>query len=191
MLAENVGRVLTVADKLIAKGVHVVLVAHSIVKRTSPPDENDGYDRYELKLTKNTGPLVKEWADAILFFNFKTKLVEGADGRTKGVGGKERVMYAQRAAAYDAKNRFGLPESMPMTIDSLRPLFDGQAVAAKPLWSERVADATTVEQLGGIADEADAALSRGELTADKHNKLLAMIGRRHDELAPEEANATN
>jgi hypothetical protein len=33
------------------------------------------------------GPLFKEWADALLFCNYRTRLVEGADGRTRAKGG--------------------------------------------------------------------------------------------------------
>ena len=67
ILAEHVVRFLSLADQLVAKGVHVVFVAHSKVTRTSPPDQTDGFDRYELKLTKQVAPLLKEWADLACF----------------------------------------------------------------------------------------------------------------------------
>lgn len=129
MLAEHVGRFLDACDKLVDTGVNVVLVAHSKVARTSPPDQTEGYDRYELKVTKQTAPLVKEWADALLFLTFKTRLVEGADGRVKATGGKSRVMYSERCAAWDAKNRYGLPEEMPLGIEALAAVFAGQGTA--------------------------------------------------------------
>jgi hypothetical protein len=108
MLAESFTKLLASADALVRTGLHVVFVAHSQVKRTSPPDQEEGYDRYELKLTKQTGPLLREWADALLFCNYRLKVVEGADGRMKARGGKERLIYAERSAAWDAKNRYGL-----------------------------------------------------------------------------------
>jgi len=132
MLAEHVGRFLDACDKLVDTGVNVVLVAHSKVARTSPPDQTEGYDRYELKVTKQTAPLVKEWADALLFLTFKTRLVEGADGRVKATGGKSRVMYSERCAAWDAKNRYGLPEEMPLGIWLLRPCLPSRA--QRGLW---------------------------------------------------------
>jgi len=125
MLAEHVVKFLALVDQLIAKGLHVVFVAHAKVQRVSPPDETDGYDRYELKLTKQVGPLLKEWADMILFCNYKIHLVEGTDKKIKAQGGKERVMYSERSAAWDAKNRFGLPEEMPMKIGEIMHLFTG------------------------------------------------------------------
>ena len=191
VLAEHVARVLAVADQLIAAGLHVVFVAHSKVQRTSPPDETDGYDRYELKLTKQVAPLLREWADALLFCNYRTTLVEGSDGRKKATGGKERVMYAERSAAWDAKNRFGLPAEMPMTIESLAPLFSNAGLeparpaASKRSWRDRVRDAKTVEELGGIGDEADQAASEGKLTLEQRDQLDAVIAVRHSEIEAE------
>jgi hypothetical protein len=193
MLQEHVARFLASADALVRSGIHVVFVAHSKVVRTSPPDQTDGYDRWELKLTKQVSPLFKEWSDALLFCSYKTKLVEGSDGRMKARGGKERVMYAERSAAFDAKNRMGLPAEMPMTIDSLASVFEGVTpvnspapAAKKPLWTERVAAAATVEDLGAIGDDADQARSRGELSDAQLAKLRVSINARHQELDPQE-----
>ena len=189
MLAEHVAKLLSAADQLIDRGLHVVFVAHSKVQRTSPPDETEGFDRWELKLTKHSSPLFKEWCDLLLFCNYRLTLVEGQDGRMKARGGKERIMYAQRAAAWDAKNRFGLPESMPMSIDQLASVIG--AAESKPKWTDRVKAAGTVEDLGRIADEADEAVSRGELTDDQAAKLRKMIDAKHNEIEPADAEAAN
>ena len=194
MLQEHVARFLASADKLVRQGMHVVFVAHSKVVRTSPPDQTDGYDRWELKLTKQVAPLFKEWSDALIFCNFKTKLVEGADGRMKARGGKDRIMYAERSAAWDAKNRFGLPGEMPMEIGQLASVFEGVAAVEapapkKPLWGDRVKDAETAEQLATILDEATEANERGELTDAQLAKLQASIEARDKALGGEVADA--
>ena len=196
MLQEHVARFLASADTLVRQGIHVVFVAHSKVVRTSPPDQTDGYDRWELKLTKQVAPLFKEWSDALIFCNFKTKLVEGADGRMKARGGKDRIMYAERSAAWDAKNRFSLPAEMPMSIDQLASVFEGVTpvdppapAAKKPLWGDRVKDAATSEQLAAILDEATEANERGELTDAQLAKLQASIEARDQALRGEVANA--
>jgi hypothetical protein len=132
ILAEHVTRFLGLLDQLVAKGVHVVFVAHAKVVRTSPPDQTDGFDRYELKLTKQVAPLVKEWADLVLFCNYRIQVVEGSDGRLKAQGGKERIMHAVHSAAWDAKNRFGLPEEMPMEFARLAHLFGAAAPRHTP-----------------------------------------------------------
>lgn len=126
ILQEHVVRFLGQVDQLVAKGVHVVFVAHAKVTRTSPPDQTDGYDRYELKLTKQVAPLFKEWADLVLFCNYRVQVVEGSDGKLKAQGGRERIMHAVHSAAWDAKNRFGLPDEMPMEFARIAHLFAGQ-----------------------------------------------------------------
>jgi len=109
-------------DPIIRKGLNVVLIGHAQIKRFNPPEATDGYDRWELKLDPKNSLKVKEWADAILFVAFDTKVVESS-GRTKGVGGRERVIYTTHSAAYDAGNRHGLSEKIKMDIAALAPLF--------------------------------------------------------------------
>jgi hypothetical protein len=137
----------------------------------------DGFDRYELKLTKQTAPLLKEWCDLLAFCNYKTAVTEGSDGRKKATGGKRRLMHLERAAAWDAKNRYGLDAELPMTIESLAPIF--AEPAKRPGWRDRVAAATTVEELGRIGDDADQAVSNGRLSPAQRERLDAAINERH------------
>jgi len=132
MTAEKISRFLTALDTLIDAGKHVVVLAHSKVQRTEPPDILAAYDRYELKLSKQSSPLVKEWADELWFFRFKTKSVTQDGGKAKGIGGKERVIYTTHSAAYDAKTRSGLAEELPMDWESVAHIFGKPAAAPKP-----------------------------------------------------------
>ena len=141
MLAEKFARLLTIADQIVAGGKNVVFIAHSKVQRVEPPDMLSAYDRYELKLTKQSAPLLKEWADELWFFKFKTKTVESESGRSKGVGGKERIILTTHSAAYDAKTRSGLVEELPMTWESVAHLFakpalkiDAAVIKDVPAW---------------------------------------------------------
>jgi hypothetical protein len=141
MLAEKFARLLTIADQIVAGGKNVVFIAHSKVQRVEPPDMLSAYDRYELKLTKQSAPLLKEWADELWFFKFKTKTVESESGRSKGVGGKERIILTTHSAAYDAKTRSGLAEELPMAWESVAHLFakpqpkiDAAVVKEIPAW---------------------------------------------------------
>lgn len=59
------------------------------------------------------------------------------------------------------------------------------AAPARPGWLERVNTATTVEELGRIADEADEALSTGELTDTQRKRLRTQIDAKHQQLQPE------
>jgi hypothetical protein len=52
-------------------------------------------------------------------------------------------------------------------------------------WLERVNAATTVEELGTIGDEADEAVSTGELSPTQRQRLDKQIAARHQQIEPE------
>ena len=112
---EEFGRFLNRLTDVIEVGVNVVLTAHAQLRKFEQPDEMGAYDRWELKLGKKTqsqtSPLVKEWADMLLFCNYKTHTVAVDDKgkKHKAMGGK-RVMYTTHHPCWDAKNRYGLPD---------------------------------------------------------------------------------
>jgi hypothetical protein len=98
------------------RGMGIVLLAHSWVKAFKNPVDED-YDRYELKLHAKAGGLIKEWADEVLFASYET-YSHKKDGRVRGVSTGARVLYTQRTAAWDAKNRHDLPEMLPLSWDA-------------------------------------------------------------------------
>lgn len=115
-LAEEWGKLLNVLTELRdKKGLNVVITAHAALRKFEQPDEMGSYDRWELKLEKKTAPLVKEWADMMLFANYQTLVIKDGDGKnakSKARGGK-RVMYTSHHPCWDAKNRQGLPPELP------------------------------------------------------------------------------
>lgn len=116
-IAENFGKMLNLLEEVKAKGINIVITAHAMMRKFEQPDELGAYDRWELKLQKKTAPLLKEWADMVLFANYKTIVVnvdnQGAQkGKNKAQGGK-RVMYTTHHVCWDAKNRHGLQEELP------------------------------------------------------------------------------
>lgn len=103
-------------DALRAKGMAVVLIAHSAVVRFESP-ETDPYDRYQLRLDKRADAIVCDWADAVLFANYKTTAVtSGPKGseRRRGVGNGERVLHTVERPAWRAKNRYAMPAQIPI-----------------------------------------------------------------------------
>ena len=124
MIAEQYGRFLNKLTEVTNVGIHVVITAHAMMRKFEQPDEMGAYDRWELKLEKKVAPLVKEWADMILFANYKTMIIEDSKTKTKkGVGG-QRIMYTTHHPAWDAKNRDGLPEELPFEFASIAHLFN-------------------------------------------------------------------
>lgn len=135
---EEFGRFLNMLSELIDKGINVVLTAHAQMRKFEQPDELGAYDRWELKLGKKTSsqtsPLVKEWADMVLFCNYKTLVVnvdgQGAQKGKNKVQGGRRVMYTSHHPCWDAKNRYGLPEECPMEYSSIAHIFNEQPAPA-------------------------------------------------------------
>lgn len=111
-------------DALYAKGMHVLLVAHAQIKPFNDPNLDVPFDRYCLKLDKRTDPLLREWADYVLFANWDTTVTQKTDAKGKpllGEAGKakaksygKRLLHTQRSAAYDAKRRFEIPDRLPL-----------------------------------------------------------------------------
>ena len=126
-LREEFENLLRELDKVIAAGVNVVVCAHAQIKKFELPDEAGSFDRYELKMSKNVSPLVREWCDIQLFANFKTYVVSTENKHHKGTGGTRRVMYASHTASWDAKNRHGLPDEMEFDFKHIAHLFGGVA----------------------------------------------------------------
>jgi AAA domain len=145
VLREAFKRFLDNLKPVTGRGIHIVLIGHAQIKKYSPPEASDGYDRWELKLDKDNTLRAKEWADAILFANFETKVV-GSGGKTRGIGGHERVIYTMNSAAWDAGNRHGLPEKIGMNIEDLAPLFEAATEATETERPAFVLDKETVLQ---------------------------------------------
>jgi hypothetical protein len=127
VLAEEFAKFLASLEPLLRRGMHVLLLAHTRIVKFEQPDAAGAYDRYELKLSKQVGPLVKEWCDVLLFGNYFTKVAENDNGRKRGVGGRERKLYTTHTAAWDAKNRHGFDEMLPFEFAAIASAFDASA----------------------------------------------------------------
>jgi len=123
-LYENFQQILKEADILIEQGINVIFTAHAIMRKFEQPDEMGAYDRWELKLSKKVAPLLKEWADLILFCNYKTTIVKDSKTKNNKATGGTRVMYATHHPCWDAKNRFGLPDEMSMEFKNIAHIFE-------------------------------------------------------------------
>jgi hypothetical protein len=111
-------------DKLIAKGVHVTLIAHAAMRKLESPDEPP-YDRWELKTSKKISPLVKEWTDILCFMKYEQVVVE-ENGRNKAKGKAKRVMVFNHRPTCDAKNRYGLEDDLPLSFEPLMAIYEGE-----------------------------------------------------------------
>lgn len=135
---EEFGRFLNLLNDVVEKGIHVVLTAHAQMRKFEQPDELGAYDRWEMKLGKKTSsqisPLVKEWADMLLFANYKTYSVAVDDkGKKHKAQGGKRVMYTQHHPCWDAKNRYGLPDEVDFDYSVIAGIISGSQAAASTM----------------------------------------------------------
>jgi len=206
MATEQFVRVVTGGmDALANAGFHVVVCAHSKVERISPPD-NVEYTQYQVKVSapgkqaEEAAAALKQWADAVLFCHFRTA-VNAVTGKALS---EERVVATTHSAQWEAKNRFGLKEELPMDAKEFALLFPelGEAptvpaapapaaavepglakVAVRPEAESALPESALPEELWGHEEELCAYLvSKGQLmpgqgAADISEKMMARIWR--------------
>jgi hypothetical protein len=105
-IGDEMMKVLSSLDTLTQAGKHVVLLAHSATVKIDLPDQQASFDRYELDMNKkHVAPIVKHWADHLLFLRYKLRVREVDEGKNKGLGGEDRLICLSTCASYDAKVR--------------------------------------------------------------------------------------
>lgn len=164
----------------VAKRANVVVLAHSHVRKFELPDAAGAFDRYELKLSKQVAPLLREWCDALLFANWRTVTTApdaNAGKKARLVGGKERMIYCSHTAAWDGKNRHGLSDEEKFTAENVqRCLVYGAPVAApvtvvKPAPVKQAKPAATVAP--DVAPDGVMKRAREEIAKETAEKSAA------------------
>lgn len=123
ILGEEFSKLLTVCDRVIVSGKNVVICAHAKMRKQELPDEAGAFDRWEMKLSKQVAPLLKEWCDLLLFLNYQTYVVE-MENKTKKAQGGKRVMFTSHSPVYDAKNRHDLPDVLDLDYRKIAFIFE-------------------------------------------------------------------
>jgi hypothetical protein len=126
LVAEEFREILQGLDVLrLKRGMNVVLIAHAAVVKFEDP-RTEPYDRYQPKLPNRCNALLQEWADVIAFAAFKVIIRKSDSGfnkeKTRGVTTGERLLHFVENPAYAAKNRYGCPDEIEMTISNLEKL---------------------------------------------------------------------
>lgn len=99
------------------KGMTVIMLAHTDIKRFDSP-ETEPYDRYVIKLHARASALVQEHVDCVFFANYRVATVKSDLGFNKkavrAVGGGDRILYTAERPAFLAKNRYAMPDQLPL-----------------------------------------------------------------------------
>jgi hypothetical protein len=118
------------------KGMAIVLIGHCQIKRFDSP-ETEPYDRYSPKLQERSNALVREWADAVLFANYRTVVKKSEVGFNKevarGITNGERLLFTTEKPAYMAKNRYAFPDQLSLSWEAVSDAIAGRVQSAEPL----------------------------------------------------------
>ncbi len=99
----------------IERGMGVVILCHAEIRRFDDPLANS-YDRYQIKLHKQTAKLLQEWSDVIGYAQLDTltKVEKKNDfkktERTLALTTGRRMLHLSGSPAFGAGNRYGLPD---------------------------------------------------------------------------------
>ena len=153
-IVEEFGKLLKICNDAIDAGMNVVFTAHAQMRKFEQPDELGAYDRWEMKLNKKTAALIKEWADMVLFCNYKTTVITDQKTKSNKASGGHRVMYTSHHPCWDAKNRFGLEDVLEMDYDKIAHLFSNiKPVERKDIFVETiVANGLTVTDVRAFSE---------------------------------------
>jgi len=112
----------------------IILVSHVQIKKFEDPSTDD-YDRYSMKLHKSGEALITEFCDCIFFACQKVYVTkkDGGFGRQiiKPTTGNERIIRTVQHPAFMAKNRYNLPDEIPLDFNAFRKSFINQTKKAK------------------------------------------------------------
>lgn len=171
----------TVLDSLsglAASGMNVVLLAHAMQRKAEPLEGDGTYDVTELKLSKTVTPLVKEWADVIIFVAYKTFVVKTDERREKVSGGK-RWCFTVHTNEWTAKHRvcINLPDDCSLDkMAEILPKAVSEATAADRMVVDAPSASVTAEVHAPIETSAPAPATDDTPMVVEFRRILANYG---------------
>lgn len=101
-------------EKLQAAGKNVLLVGHDKVEAVKDP-MYENYERLNMRVDKKSAYVITERSDAVLFAHVPRFVQDKEDGKGKiAKSSGERVIRCIESPSAVAKNRFQMPEVIPM-----------------------------------------------------------------------------
>lgn len=152
---EEFSKLLDALEEVLNAGHNVVVLAHAAITKFEQPDAVGNYDRWSMKTSKQVAPLLREWCDLLLFANYKTvveKAGSSPNAKNKASGGR-RVLYTTHHPCWDAKNRFDLPEEVPLDYASIAACIPESSAPKAP--SQRELAPQVTEGVPAPSAEAD------------------------------------
>ena len=102
------------------KNMNVIMIAHGAITRVEDPI-HPAYDTHGLKLHKRASAIAEEYSDIVGYAALKTLLTTESAGfgekRNRAISTGEHVLYLSGTPGYSAKNRYHMPDMVPLSWD--------------------------------------------------------------------------
>ncbi len=120
--------------------MNIVLLGHTEIENfTDPTNEQNAYQRYVLKLHKKAAALWREAADAVFFAHYVVlKKEDKIDKKMRYFDEDRRVLYTERRAGWDAKNRYGLRPQIDLKWSAIEEGIERGATQSAGELSEKI-----------------------------------------------------
>ncbi len=125
-------------ERLHCGGTGIIILSHPKVRTFKNPMGED-FDQFQPDCHEEKWNALTKWVDTVLFGTFRIVVDPAKIGKkSKGIGGRERVVYTEHSDAYIAKNRSGLPSEIDVPDDHINlysyiaAYLDGTATQSQP-----------------------------------------------------------
>lgn len=152
-VAAQHARVRKMAGRIAEKcGMAVIFISHADIETMRLPDVDD-YQRYSLRLMKDSLPPYVDDVDMVAFVRLAAAL-RGDDGdRKKVVSNGDREVICHATAASVSKNRYGITETLDFTLGE-NPFAEAFGLK-KPAKAKAAKPAPATDDEAGDVDPAD------------------------------------
>jgi len=94
---------------------NVLLICHTEAKTINDPTQITAYDKFQIKINKHPAALIRAKVDMILFAQ-KTPILKLEKNKKAKVVGEERLLFTKGGPGFEGKNRFRMPDQMPLSF---------------------------------------------------------------------------
>lgn len=159
------------------RNMNIICIAHSQIKTMNDPTQMLPYDRFTMKLHENKQcSAIALWmaaVDTVLFANTEDTVFKDRDKKVKTLNEEGvRKVYTRRRAAYDAKNRLGLPSDLPLDYSAFSNAADLGQPNSIEMIREELADVATQIKNADVLTKMQAAIERAGSDAAALAKIL-------------------
>jgi hypothetical protein len=133
------------ADRIrMERGMTIVFLAHSVIKKFESP-VSEPYDRYTMRMNEKAAGFLREWCDVVAFGCFEETTTDLLGDRVKGVSTGRRLLKVKREATHDAKSRYAMPDVIELPISNPWAPFAKAMSDAQDMTIEQLAEAMKAE----------------------------------------------